>query len=170
MVQWIERLASDQEIVGSSPTGRTLFIMKHKNGKMKLMKRIFLASFLFLFVFSLIPSQAQADLLPLVQCGGYEQEACDFCDFFEMINRIIKFVMFNLVPPIAILMLIVGGVMFFFGGAKPDMLIRAKGVITSVLIGLIIIFCAWVIVNTILTQIGIVQAPSLLQWYDIGCQ
>jgi len=60
--------------------------------------------------------------------------------------------------------------MFFFAGAKPDMLIRAKGVITSVVIGLLIIFCAWVIVNTVIQKIGIVQAPSLLQWYDIGCQ
>ena len=163
--------AFEAEVLGSNPGEGTRFVMKHKNGKMKLMKKILLTSFLFLFVFSLIPSQAQADLLPLVQCGGYGQDACEFCDFFVMINRIVKFVMFNLVPPIAVLMLIVGGVMFFFGGAKPDMLIRAKGVITSVLIGLVIIFCAWVIVNTIIQKIGIVdQGSSIWLWYDIGCQ
>ena len=130
------------------------------------MKKIFLTSFSILII--LLPSLAQA--AGLVPCGIDPNDPCEFCDFFVMINNIIRFVMFNLVPPIAVLMLVVGGVMFFLGGAKPSMLIQAKGVITSVVIGLLIIFCAWVIVNTVIQKIGIVQAPSLLQWYDIGCQ
>ena len=132
------------------------------------MKQFFLITFLFLSLLFLMPAQTQA--AGLVPCGGSGEEACTFCDFFVMINGIIRFVMFNLVPPIAVLMLVVGGVMFFFGGAKPGLLIQAKAVITSVVMGLLIIFCAWVIVNTIIQKIGIVQAPSVLQWYDIGCQ
>lgn len=131
------------------------------------MKKIFLISLLFLFAFSLIPNQTQA--AGLVPCGGPGESACTFCHFFVMINNIIRFVMIILVPAIAVLMLVVGGIMFFFGGAKPDMLIRAKGVITSVVIGLVIIFCSWVIVNTIITKIGIVESPALLQWYKIDC-
>ena len=77
--------------------------------------------------------------------------------------------MFNLVPVIAVLMLIIGGVMFFFAGASPNILGRAKGIITSVIIGLVLIFAAWVIVNTILTKSGIVESPSLLNWYKIEC-
>jgi len=128
------------------------------------MKKILFIVFVFLF---LVMGQVQAD--GLVPCGG-PGDACEFCDFFVMINNIVRFVFINLIPPIAILMLVIGGIMFFFGGAKPDMLIQAKGVITSVVIGLVIIFCAWVIVNTIISQIGIVNAPSVLQWYDIKCQ
>ena len=99
-----------------------------------------------------------------------ECDPCQFCDFFVMINNIIRFVMFTLVPVVAVLMLIIGGVMFFFAGAKPAILIQAKGIITSVVIGLIIIFAAWVIVNTVLTNIGIVQSDALLRWYQIECQ
>ena len=132
------------------------------------MRQFFSITFLFLLVFSLAPLQAQA--AGLVPCGGQGQAACTFCDFFVLINNIIKFVTVRIVPVVAVLMLVIGGIMFFFGGAKPDMLTRAKGVITSVVIGLVIIFCAWVIVNTIITKIGIVKAPSILQWYDIGCQ
>jgi len=150
-----------------------MFVMKHKNVRIRLMKKILLISFLFLLIFS--PALTQAGIVP---CGLTEDDPkqegdqtipCSFCHFFVLINNIIKFVMFTLVPSIAVLMLIVGGVMFFFAGAKPDMLIRAKGVITSVLIGLVIIFCAWVAVNTIITKIGIVESPALLQWHNIDC-
>ena len=130
--------------------------------------KIFLITALFLF---LIAGQIQAaGLTPLVQCGITIDDPCEFCDLFETINRIIKFSMFDLLPLIAILMLTVGGVMFFFGGIKPDTLNQAKGIIFSVVAGFVIILGAWVAINTIITQIGIVQAPSILQWYNIGCQ
>ena len=137
------------------------------------MKKIFLISFLFLFI--LLPALAQAGLVP---CGlseddpdqpGDQTVPCQFCHFFVIINNIIKFVMSVLVPLIAVVMLIVGGIMFFFAGAKPEILIQAKGIITSTVIGLLIIFSAWVIVNTILTKTGIVDSPALLQWYNIQC-
>jgi len=117
-----------------------------------------------------MPSQTQAALLPLVQCGITADDPCTFCDFFVMINRIVQFVMTRIVPVIAVLMLVIGGVMFFFAGANPNALQTAKGIITSVVIGLVIIFCAWVIVNTVITKIGIVESPSILQWYNIECQ
>lgn len=131
------------------------------------MKKIFLVTFLlsFLFLF-LVISQAQA--APLVPCG-YEGNPCTFCDFFVLINNIIQFIMFRLVPITAVAMLVLGGVLFFFAGASTKLLIQAKGIITSVIIGLVIIFLAWVIVNTVLSRIGIIESSSLLQWYQIGC-
>jgi len=127
-------------------------------------KKLFLLSFLFLF---LVISQVQA--AGLVPCGGHGEPACTFCHFFVLINNIIEFVMFKMVPVVAVTMLIVGGIMFFFAGASSKILSQATGIITSVIIGLVIIFCAWAIVNTILTQIGIVESPALLQWYKIDC-
>jgi len=118
----------------------------------------------------LFPGQALASLLPLVQCGLTSDDPCKFCDLFETINRIIKFAMFDLVVPIATLMLVVGGAMFFFGGIKPDLLNRAKGIILSTVVGIVVILCAWVAVNTVITKIGIVENPSSWQWYKIGCQ
>ena len=144
--------------------------MKQKHATIKLMRKILLISFLVLLAFYLMPSPTEA---ALVTCGNTTDDPCQFCDFFVMINDIVKFFV---LPPtgvvfiVAALMLVVGGVLFFFGGVNPAMLTKAKGIMTSVVIGLVIIFCAWVIVNTIITQIGIVQSPSVLQWYDIGCQ
>ena len=78
--------------------------------------------------------------------------------------------MSKLVPILAVLMLIIGGIMYFFAGASPQALSQAKSIITSVAIGLAIIFCAWIIVNTILVQSGIVKAESVLKWYEISCE
>ena len=105
----------------------------------------------------------------LVPCGGSGEAACTFCDFFVLLNNVVKFLMIDLVPVVAVLMLVIGGVMFFFAGAKADILMRAKVTITSVVVGLIIIFAAWIIVNTILTKTGIIATPSILEWYKIGC-
>lgn len=124
--------------------------------------------FVFLFLFIFLPLQ-QIWAAGLVPCGGYGEAPCTFCHFFAMFNNVVRLLLFSLVPIIAVLMLVIGGVMFFFAGVKPSILIRAKGIITSVVIGLLIIFCAWVIVNTVLNYSGIVSFPSLLQWYKIDC-
>jgi len=98
-----------------------------------------------------------------------ECDPCTFCHLFLMFNIIIKFVMSKLVPILAVLMLIIGGIMYFFAGASPQALSQAKSIITSVAIGLAIIFCAWIIINTVLVQSGIVKAESILKWYEISC-
>jgi len=135
------------------------------------MKKILALSFLFLLLSFSFASQAQA--AGLVPCGGTGEKSCEFCDIFIMVNNILDFL---LLPPdgivfvLAVLMMIIGGVMFFFGGAKADMLTRAKGIITSVVVGLVIIMSAWVIINTILNNIGVIEGSSILRWYDIRCQ
>lgn len=118
-----------------------------------------------LFLFSTLSSVQAAGLVP---CGGEGQSACQFCDFFVLINNIIRFVMIILVPVVAVLMLVIGGVLFLFAGAKPDALNKAKGIITSVVIGLLIIFSAWVIVNTVFEKSGIIQTEGW-RWYEISC-
>ena len=129
------------------------------------MKKTVLLFFLILFLL-LVSLPAQAQLVP---CGGEGQPECTICHLFLMLNNIIGFIMFKLVPPVAIVMLIVGGIMYFFAGASPQALSQAKSIITSVAIGLAIIFCAWIIINTVLVQSGIVKAESILKWYEISC-
>jgi hypothetical protein len=105
----------------------------------------------------------------LVPCGGTGEPACQFCHIFVLINTLLYKVLFVLVPVVATLLLVVAGVMFFFAGANPKNLGQATGIIKSVVIGLVIIFAAWMIVNTIITSIGLVESSSLLKWYDINC-
>ncbi len=110
-----------------------------------------------------------AEAAGLVPCGGYGEPPCSFCHFFVLINNMVRFIMFRLVPVVASLMLVFGGVMLFFAGANPEMLTKAKRAITSTVIGLVIVFGAWVVVNTVLTRTGIIDTPSILEWYNIDC-
>ena len=104
----------------------------------------------------------------LVPCGTAGCP-CGFCDFFVLTNNLIRWTFTWAIPTIAILMLIIGGVLLFFAGAKSDTVNQAKGIITSVIVGLLIIFSAWVIINTVFDKIGIVDMPSGWKWYKIGC-
>ena len=118
----------------------------------------------FLFV-GLSPVQAAG----LVPCGGPGEDPCNICHFFQLINNLTRDFLFKIVPVVASLMFIVGGAMLLFAGAKPDLLNKAKSVITATVIGLLLIFGAWLIVNTILDKLGIVGMPSILEWYRVDC-
>lgn len=136
----------------------------------------------FLFAVSLlsfIPQgvQAQGGLVPcgrdsddLSTIGIDESQDCQICHFFVMLDRILKFIFLILVPAIAVLMLVIGGVMFFFAGGSPQRLGNAKSIITSVVTGLVIIFAAWIIINTFFIFIGVASWTGLRSgWFIINC-
>jgi len=110
-----------------------------------------------------------------------ECNPCQLCDLFVMLDRIIDFVLFTLVPIIAVLMIVIGGIMYMvahFGGAEmlpggakggPAMLSQAKKLMTSVVYGLVIIYGAWLIINTFLTIIGVAEWTGLGEWFEFPC-
>jgi len=79
---------------------------------------------------------------------------CQLCHFFVMIDGIIDYVLIQIVPPLTILMLVVGGVMFYFGGAKPELLSMSKTLFKGVAIGLVLIYGAYMIVGIVLSVLG----------------
>ena len=102
---------------------------------------------------------------------------CTFCHLFVMLDGAIDFILLKIVPPLAILMLVIGGIMFilgYFGGGgeegSPKLFGQAKKLITSVFIGLIIMFAAWLIINLFFQFIGVQQWTGLQQgWFSINC-
>ena len=130
-----------------------------------MIKKIFLISLLFFFL--LPPSViAENGLLP---CGpGTTKPSCGICDLFVLITNVLNFVMTRIVPVVATLMLIIGGIWFYFSGASPENKRRAQSIVTSSVIGVVIILTAWAVVNTILDKSGIVEMDGW-KWYDIEC-
>jgi len=135
---------------------------------------VFLLAIFFSFIF-ILPVYGG-----LVPCGlsqddpdqpGDQTEDCTPCHFFILIDNVIDFLLFKIVPPLAGLMIAIGGGMYIFAFGKPDMISRAKKLFTAVVIGLIIIYGAWVIVNTFLITIGAAQWQGFGQgWWIINCQ
>jgi type IV secretory pathway VirB2 component (pilin) len=152
------------------------------------MKKIFLIIFLALFFFSLFPHQIEAGLVP---CGlkkddpdqpGDQTLPCQLCHFFVLFKNIFDFLLFKIVPVLAVLMIAIAGFMFLFayfspaemlpGEAKggPTLLSRAKKLISSVVFGLLIIYAAWIIVNTFFMVIGVADWTGLKEgWWKINC-
>ena len=142
------------------------------------MKKTALISFLalacFFFALGVVQARAGCPTEGLVPCGT-PSCPCKLCDFFVMINRIINFVLFRIVPVLAALMIAIGGFMYIaaytgMAGEGPEMLSRAKKVFFTVAIGLLIAYGAWLIVNTFMWFIGVASWTGLREgWWRINC-
>jgi len=147
---------------------------------------IFLASWLLLPQISLA-SEYKADGKTviydgLVPCGRYLNVngvstwvPCQLCHLFIMFKGIIDFLLFKIIPPLAVLMLVIGGAMYIgavfeFLPGGPKLLGQATQLITSVVIGLVIIFASWLIVNVFFMLIGVASWTTLQTgWFQINC-
>lgn len=130
------------------------------------MKKILISVFLTLLVASPVLAAG------LVPCGGGSPEPpCQLCHFFVMGQGIVNFLLFTIVPPLAVLMVVVGGGMFILGsGYDPSLINKGKSVLTSVAIGLLIIYGSWVLVNTFFVMIGLADWTGLASgWWQINC-
>ena len=93
---------------------------------------------------------------------------CTLCHFFVLFKRIVDFATLNILFPLAVLMIVVGGVMFLTAGGDPGRIGGAKKILTATVIGLAIILVAWLIVDTVITFITPAGSP-FQQWHTINC-
>jgi len=144
------------------------------------MRKVFLTiilSLLLVLFFIPISVSAGGEGCPtegLVPCGNVDTCPCELCDFFVMFDRIVNTMLFRIVPVLAALMIAIGGVMyitaFLSSEGAPAMLSRAKKLFGAIAIGLLIIYGAWVIVNTFLLIIGASTWVGFGEgWWIINC-
>lgn len=79
---------------------------------------------------------------------------CDFEDAMQLINNIIKFLLFYFATPLAGLALAYAGGSIILSGGSSEKITKAKKIIKNVIIGYIIALAAWLIVKTIFTTLG----------------
>jgi len=145
-------------------------------------KKILLTTLLLALV--LIPFQTQAICEgPLVPCGLSEdspntpgineRDPCRLCHLFALLDNILRFIITCLVPIVSVLMFTIGGVLFIlsqFDIVSVDIFSKAKGTVTAVVIGLVIIFASWVFLNLFLSTIGVAHWTGLGSWWEITCR
>lgn len=131
---------------------------------MKKITFIVLFSFLLLYDFSVLGAG-------LVPCGGPGEDPCTFCDLFKLMQNVINFIIIDIVPPVAILIFVVAGIMFLVSAGDPGLLARSRNIFKTAVLGLAIIYGAWLIVGTILLVIGVAEWTGLgpHQWFQIKC-
>jgi hypothetical protein len=102
---------------------------------------------------------------PLVSCtGNYLTKNSDgttptpctsLCDLIDTFINIVYFGMSIAIFIIAPIMVVVGGVMILMAGANPGMLETGRKAITAAVVGLVIVLCAYLIVNTFITVLSV---------------
>lgn len=120
------------------------------------------------------PPELQGGLVP---CGRmcddpntkiYECNPCSLCHLFVLVKRIVDFLAKDILFPLAILMIVIGGVMFLTSTGSPERVNTAKRILTSTAIGLAIIFFSWLIVDIIIMVLTPAGSP-FENWNDIPC-
>jgi len=108
----------------------------------------------------------------LVPCGN-STCPCQLCDLFIMGQKIVNFVLFTIVPAIAVLLVVIAGTFLILGsGYDPSLLSKGKSMFSSVAIGLIITYGSWVIVNLFFVLIGLADTElgnRIGNWFVFPC-
>lgn len=96
----------------------------------------------------------------LVPCGQSEDDPattdikedkpCGTCDVLILVSRVINFVLFTVTPAIAMLLFLIAGFMILLSGANLGLINSGKNIFKTTVYGLILVFGAWMITNTIL--------------------
>lgn len=147
-----------------------------------MVKKTFLIIFFLIFLLSPL-TFLYAGLVP---CGlskddpdqeGDQTVPCEFCHLFVLFNNVMNFLLTRIVPVLAVLMIAIGGFMFVFayisaegGGGEPALISQAKKLFSSVAIGLIIAYGAWLFINLFFQLIGVADWTGLKEgWWKINC-
>ena len=102
----------------------------------------------------------------LVPCSGLD---CKPCDLFVGFVNVINFLVFTITPIAAAIMAVIAGFILIFGGSETAKTMGKK-MLTNTVIGLVIVLCSWLIVNTIIRAIGRgVGGWSPAGWNQIQC-
>ncbi len=108
-----------------------------------------------------------ANAAGLVPCGGPGQSECTICHLFVGIKNIVDFLTLNIAMPLAVVILIYGGVMLLVSGGSEEKIKKGKTALGAAVWGLLIVFAAWLIIATIL---GNLIKPAFLPWNSFpGC-
>ncbi|MFA5841074.1 MAG: hypothetical protein WC847_02280 [Candidatus Paceibacterota bacterium] len=87
--------------------------------------------------------------------SGKIAQPCDFNALMALVNKVIKFILFDMVIPIAAIMFAYAGfLMVSAGGEVAHARTKAKAIFSDVVIGLIIAIAAFLIVRTVLSILG----------------
>ena len=95
----------------------------------------------------------------LEECSGIK--VCGWPELVRLINEIIQFVFF-LTSIIATLSIAYAGWLFLTSGDNEGNRTKAKGIMWNTVVGIIIIFTGWIVVQFILKSLGVISGYSLL--------
>jgi len=133
------------------------------------MKKIILTLILIPALYFLFFSSVSA--AGLVPCSGTD---CTFNCFVKMFHDVLyNFILLKVVIPLVVIMIVWGGFMLMFSAGDPNKAQTGKKIITSAIVGAVIVFCGWLIINllfSVLVKPNALGESPLLEgshWYNV---
>jgi type IV secretory pathway VirB2 component (pilin) len=124
------------------------------------MKKIFLPIILFCLLLTVfIPFTANAvcgDGSGIVNCGCAPNgsDACTITDVFLMLVKIYNFIVFYIATPLAVIAIIIAAIMMMISAGNPNLLGMGKKIFYAAIIGLVLVFCSYLIINFVVSAIA----------------
>lgn len=104
---------------------------------------------------------------PIVSCSGLD---CNVCHIFQTIVNLVEFMWYSLALPAAVIAFLYGGIMWTTAGDDPSKVTKGRRAIVSALVGLIIAFGAWLIVDAVMKTLAGGSISGWGVWNDWpGC-
>lgn len=122
----------------------------------------------------LIAGQAPNTTGGIVPCGrnadnpetaNDETKECSLCHLAYLANNLILF-LFSIASVTALLALVIAGFLYISAGANPVAKNQAHQAIINLIKGYIVIFCAWLIVDFVMSAWGFIN-PIQGEWYVV---
>ena len=101
------------------------------------------------FLIITIAAPLTAGAAGLIPCGA-KDKMCTLADFGCLVDNIVKFLLFKLAAPLAVISFLIGGILMITAAGNQNQLERGKSIFYYTVIGIVIAFGAWLIVNLIL--------------------
>ena len=97
---------------------------------------------------------------------GTGDPLCTFQDLINLVYRVVHLAVMILAPLAVLVAVIYGAFLIMVSGAQPAYLVKGKTTIFDAFVGLLIVWGAWAILNTVFYLVGI-QLPCKEAWYQI---
>ena len=116
------------------------------------MKKIFWVFFtLSVFAFILSPLLINA---AIVNCDPAAGVPCTIDKFFSMLVEIYSFIVWQIATPLAIIAIIVGAIFMMISAGNPNLFGTGKKILYAAIIGLVLVFGSYLIIDFILKALG----------------
>ncbi len=129
-----------------------------------------LLAFLLLFFIPVFAfAQTSATHGGLLEGVPKDPSQMSLCHIFLVMKNVINFLFFTLLLPTAICLAIYISIMYYFGGDDPGKILKAQKTFKSMLIGIFIMFSAWLFVNLFMQMIGVADPGLKDGWFIMKC-
>ncbi|MFH1769882.1 MAG: hypothetical protein ABH833_04450 [Parcubacteria group bacterium] len=121
-----------------------------------------------------------ADAAALVKCGrSFDDDGnpiswpgdplarpCETCDILVLVQDVLNFILFTLVPAIATLLFIIAGFMIMLG-TTANTVSEGRSIFTTTVLAIAIMFGAWMLTNFVITTLA--KNEDVKNWHTLEC-